>query len=146
MTSGRRYDRNLEDSPAHEVPLMTAPPDQTTSTQSQSSDRYYYLLAASCGAFAGWVDLRVADLLLTAMVVLSANMLLGLLRPRHPWRWVLLVGLFVPVVEGLAYFFFSQKPDRAQIYESFLAFVPGIAGAYGGSVGRTVVENLFIKR
>ncbi len=126
------------------VPPMTAPPDPTT--RNPSSDRYYYLLAVSCGAFAGWVDLQVADLLLTAIVVLSANMLLGLLRPRHPWRWVLLIGIFVPVVEGLAYCFFSQKPDRAQIYESFLAFVPGIAGAYGGSVGRTVVENLFVKR
>jgi hypothetical protein len=109
----------------------------------KSSDRFYYLLAASAGAVAGWVDIRISDLLLTAMVVLVANMLLGLLRPRRPWRWVLLVGLFVPLVEWLAYFFLSEKPDRAQIYESFLAFVPGIAGAYGGSVGRTVVENLF---
>jgi hypothetical protein len=109
----------------------------------KSSDRFYYLLAASAGAVAGWVDIRIGDLLLTAMVVLVANMLLGLLRPRRPWRWVLLVGLFVPLVEWLAYFFLSEKPDRAQIYESFLAFVPGVAGAYGGSVGRTVVENLF---
>jgi hypothetical protein len=113
------------------------------SPRKKSSDRFYYLLAASAGALAGWVDIRIGDLLLTAMVVLVANMLLGLLRPRRPWRWVLLVGLFVPLVEWLAYFFLSEKPDRAQIYESFLAFVPGIAGAYGGSVGRTVVENLF---
>jgi hypothetical protein len=56
---------------------------------------------------------------------------------------VLLVGVFVPVVEWLAYFFLSEKPERAQIYESFLAFVPGIAGAVGGSVGRGVVDNLF---
>jgi hypothetical protein len=114
-----------------------------TSPRKKSSDRFYYLLAASAGAVAGWVDIRIGDLLLTAIVVLVANMLLGLLRPRRPWRWVLLVGLFVPLVEWLAYFFLSEKPDRAQIYESFLAFVPGIAGAYGGSVGRTVVENLF---
>jgi hypothetical protein len=113
------------------------------SPRKKSSDRFYYLLAASAGALAGWVDIRIGDLLLTAMVVLVANMFLGLLRPRRPWRWVLLVGLFVPLVEWLAYFFLSEKPDRAQIYESFLAFVPGIAGAYGGSVGRTVVENLF---
>jgi hypothetical protein len=111
-----------------------------------SRDRFYYLVAAASGAFAGWIDIRVGDLLLTAMVVLIANMSLGLLRPRRPWRWVLLVGLFVPLVEWLAYFFLSEKPERAQIYESFLAFVPGIAGAYGGSVGRTVVENLFRKK
>jgi len=54
--------------------------------------------------------------------------------------------VFVPAVEWLAYFFLSQKPERAQIYESFLAFVPGIAGAFGGAVGRNVVDNLFSKK
>jgi len=106
-------------------------------------DGFYSLLAAMSGVLAGWLDIKVGDLLLTAMVVLAACMLLGILSPRRPWRWVLLVGVFVPVVEWLAYFFFSQKPDRAQIYESFLAFVPGIAGAFGGAIGRGVVDNLF---
>src|ERR1019366_6069031 len=100
-------------------------------------DRFYYLLAAVLGALAGGLDIKVGDLLLTA------NILLGILSPRRPWRWVVLVGGFVPVVEWLAYFFLSQKPERAQIYESFLAFLPGIAGAYGGAVGRDVVDNLF---
>ena len=98
------------------------------------------------GALAGWLDIKVGDLLLTAMVVLAACMLLGILSPRRPWRWVLLVGVFVPVVEWLAFFFLSQKPDRAQIYESFLAFVPGIAGAFGGAMGRGVVDNLFARK
>ncbi len=106
-------------------------------------DRFYYLLAAISGAAAGWLDIKVSDLLLTAMVVLAANILLGILSPRRPWRWVLIIGVFVPVVEWLAYFFLTQKPDRAQIYESFLAFLPGIAGAYGGAMGRRVVDNLF---
>jgi hypothetical protein len=106
-------------------------------------DTFYYLLAAMSGAAAGWLDIKVGDLLLTAMVVLAANMVLGFLSPRRPWRWVVLVGLFVPVVEWLAYFFLSEKPERAQIYESFLAFVPGIAGAFGGAMGRGVVDNLF---
>ncbi len=110
------------------------------------SDAFYYLLASACGVFAGIIDIRVGDLLFTAMIVLAACMLLGILRPWRPWRWVLLIGLFVPVVDGLAYVFFSQKPDRAQIYESFLAFLPGIAGAYGGAMGRGVVNNLFEKR
>jgi hypothetical protein len=70
-------------------------------------------------------------------------MLLGFLSPRRPWRWVLIVGVFVPVVEWLAYFYLSQKPERAQIYESFLAFMPGIAGAYGGAIGRGVVDKIF---
>jgi hypothetical protein len=109
-------------------------------------DRFCYLLAVMSGALAGWLDIKVGDLLLTAMVVLAACMLLGILSPRRPWRWVLLVGVFVPVVEWLAYFYLSQKPDRAQIYESFLAFVPGIAGAFGGAMGRGVVDNLFARK
>ena len=105
-----------------------------------------YLLAVLSGVLAGWADIKVGDLLLTAMIVLAACMLLGILSPRKPWRWVLLVGVFVPAVEWLAYFFLSQKPERAQIYESFLAFVPGIAGAFGGAVGRNVADNLFAKK
>jgi phosphotransferase system glucose/maltose/N-acetylglucosamine-specific IIC component len=109
-------------------------------------DGFYYLLAALSGALAGWLDIKVGDLLLTTMVVVAANMLLGFLSPRQPWRWVVLVGVFVPVVEWLAYHFLSEKPARAQVYESFLAFMPGIAGAFGGAVGRGVVDNLFAEK
>src|SRR5450631_2033892 len=119
---------------------------QDTLKSKSGGDVVYYLLAGLSGALAGWLDIKVADLLLTAMVVLSANMLLGFLSPRKPWRWVVLVGLFVPVVEWLAYWFLTQKPERAQIYESFLAFLPGIAGAFGGAMGRGVVDNLFAKK
>src|SRR5450631_3498567 len=90
-------------------------------------DSFCYLLAAMSG-------------------VLAANMLLGFMSPRRPWRWVLVIGVFVPVVEWLAYFYLTQKPERAQIYESFLAFLPGIAGAFGGAMGRGVVDNLFAKK
>ena len=105
-------------------------------------DAFYYLLAVLFGTLAGWLAIKVGDLLLTAMVVLAANMLLGFLSPRKPWRWVVLVGVLVPLVEWLAYFFLTEKPQRAQIYESFLAFFPGIAGAFGGAIGRGVVDNL----
>ena len=104
---------------------------------------FYYLLAIACGVFGGWVDIKVGDLLFTAMIVLASCMLLGFISPRRPWRWVALIGICIPIVEWTAYFLLSQKPERAQIYESFLAFLPGIAGAYGGSIGRGVVDNLF---
>jgi len=102
----------------------------------------FYLLAAVCGALTGWADVEVNDLLFTALLVLSACILLGILRPRWPWRWVLVVGLFIPLVEFAAYFLLTVKPSRAQVYGSFLAFLPGFAGAYGGSLMRGVFENL----
>jgi len=43
----------------------------------------FYLLAALAGIATGWVDVAINDLLFTALLVLMACMLLGLLRPRR---------------------------------------------------------------
>jgi ABC-type multidrug transport system permease subunit len=107
-----------------------------------TGDLFYYVLAAACGIGIGWADVVVNDLLFTALLVVMACMLLGILRPRWPWRWVVAVGIFVPLTEFAAYVFLTVKPTRAQTYGSFLAFLPGFAGAYGGAVVRRVVENL----
>lgn len=125
---------------------MATSPDPLIRERKPGGDGGYYALAAVFGAAAGWIDIKVGDLLLTAMVVLASCMLLGFISPRKPWRWVVIVGICIPIVEWSAYFFLSEKPYRAQIYESFLAFLPGIAGAVGGAVGRGVVENLFAKK
>lgn len=106
-------------------------------------DGLQYFLAAAFGVLAGWVDIRVGDLLFTALIVLASCMLLGFVRPKNAWRWVVLVGIFVPLTDWFAYAVLSQKPERAQIYESFLSFLPGIAGAYGGAFAHGVVKNLF---
>lgn len=113
-----------------------------TAGSAARSDAWFYVLAALCGIATGAADVVVNDLLFTALLVLAACILLGILRPRWPWRWVLIVGVFIPLTELAAYVVLTVKPSRAQIYESFLAFFPGIAGAYGGSVLRGVMENL----
>jgi len=114
------------------------------SNQSDSrTDTMLNLFGVFLGLCAGVLDVKIGDLLLTAMFVLASTMLLGLLRPQKPWRWTLLVGVFVPVVQLLAYWLVTAKPYRAQIYESFLGFLTGIAGAYGGSVARKGWNQLF---
>lgn len=110
--------------------------------ENRQSDWFFYLLAAACGGVVGWVDVAVDDLLLTALLMVASCMLLGILRPRWPWRWVVTVGVFVPLTELAAYLALTMKPTRAQIYASFLAFLPGVAGAYGGSIMRNVFETL----
>ena len=109
----------------------------------RKNDRRIYALGALLGLIAGFLDVKFSDLLLTALFVLAATMLLGALRPQRPWRWTLLVAVFVPAVQCIAYFLLTEKPYRAQIYESFLGFLTGIAGAYSGAVGRRVVGELF---
>ena len=106
------------------------------------SDAPIYVLAVVAGIATGWADVAVNDLLFTALLVLTACMLLGLLRPRWPWRWVVVVGAFIPLAEFVAYVFFAVKPTRGQLYGSFLASLAGIAGAYGGSLMRGVLDNL----
>jgi hypothetical protein len=115
-----------------------------TSEQGSSAggDAWFYLLAALCGIGTGWADVTVNDLLFTALLVLASCMMLGLLRRRCPWRWVVAVGVFIPLTELAAYVILTVKPTRAQVYGSFLAFLPGIAGAYGGSIMRSVIDNL----
>ena len=109
----------------------------------EKSDRGIYILGAVLGVCAGLLDVKFGDLLLTALFVLAGTMLLGALRPQRPWRWTLLVAVFVPVVQGIAYLVLTEKPYRAQIYESFLGFLTGIAGAYGGSIGRRGLGELW---
>lgn len=108
----------------------------------KNSDTIYYVIGAGLGILAGIADVLVGDLLLTALLVLISTMLLGILRPDRPWRWIVLVAVFVPVTELLAYLFLTQKPYPAQIYESFLGFLTGAAGAYGGALGRRAVNEI----
>jgi ABC-type multidrug transport system permease subunit len=116
----------------------------TTSTQS-GGEAPFYFLAVLCGAGAGWADVVVDDLLFTALLVLASCMLLGLLRPRWPWRWVVMIGAMIPLTEFAAYVIRTIKPTRAQVYGSFLSFLPGIAGAYGGAMMRGVADHLLRK-
>jgi hypothetical protein len=101
-----------------------------------------YVLGVILGICAGVLDVKAGDLLLTALFVLASTMLLGALRPQRAWRWILIVGVFVPIVQLLAYVFLTEKPYAAQLYESCLGFLTGIAGAYGGSVVRLGINEL----
>ena len=107
-----------------------------------SRDTSYYFLAAACGIATGCADVLVNDLLFTALLVLASCMFLGMMRRRQPWRWVIAVAVFVPLTEWAANMLTAIKPTRAQIYGSFLTALPGLAGAYGGSQVRSVIDNL----
>jgi len=122
--------------------MPSHPKNDLCTTTLGKSDVFFYFLAALFGIGTGWADVAINDLLFTALLVLMACILLGMLRPRWPWRWVLLVGIFVPFTEMAAYLMLRVKPTRAQVYGSYLAFLPGIAGAYGGAILRRVMDHL----
>ena len=107
------------------------------------SDIPYYILAVLLGLAAGFLELRLGDLLITALFVLISTMVLGFLRSKAPWRWTIIVGAFVPLVWLFAYAFAAQRPYRAQLWESGLGFLTGVAGAYCGAFTHKVIDELF---
>jgi hypothetical protein len=114
---------------------------------SQSRDGLFYGLAVLFGIVSGVVHVTVEDPLLTALSVVAFTMVLGFMRPRKPWRWTLLVGLFVPtvmIVANLLHYY--ETLSRAGLYGSGLIILPGFAGAYGGSVGRIFMREVFLKK
>jgi len=110
------------------------------------NDPLFYLFAAACGLFSGWVNQVVDDALLTALCMVGFAMLLGTWKPLHPWRWVLLVWIGVPVV--LAYYGFIVKwpHDRGQVYGAFLQILAASAGGFGGHFMRNMINHVFLKK
>jgi hypothetical protein len=103
------------------------------------------LLGAGCGVLHVLVEtMDEPDPLLSALAVTVCTMLLGLLRPARPWRWVLLVGVPVPLAIAIASIVIPTAHfTRASIGGSVLVSLPGCAGAFGGSVLRRKFSELF---
>jgi len=95
------------------------------------------------GAATGYVNVRVEDLMLTAVMVTAFAMFLAFLRPEHPWRWAVTVSAIIPIGEVVAFKMTGQKLNRAGISEAILAVLPANAGAYGGAALRTVIRELW---
>jgi hypothetical protein len=86
------------------------------------------------------------DPLLSALAVTMATMMMGLLQPARPWRWVLLIGVPVPLVMFVANFVMpTVNFTRAAIAGSLLIALPGCAGAFGGSILRRKMTELFLE-
>jgi hypothetical protein len=103
------------------------------------------LLGVACGLLHVLVEtMDEPDPLLSALAVTMATMLLGVLRPARPWRWVLFVGLPVPLAILIAKFVIPTAHfTRASIAGSLLVSLPGCAGAFGGSVLRRKLTDIF---
>jgi hypothetical protein len=103
------------------------------------------LLGVACGVLHVLVEtMDEPDPLLSALAVTVATMLLGLLRPSRPWRWVLFVGVPVPLAILIASLVIPTAHfTRASIAGSVLVSLPGCAGAFGGSLLRRKVSEIF---
>ena len=108
-------------------------------------DVFIYGLAILLGIAAGIVNANLGDVLVTTLFVLISTLALGFMRPRRAWRWILIVGIFVPLLQLITYLWLGWKPYRAQIWESGLGFLTGTAGCYCGALARLGVDELVRK-
>jgi hypothetical protein len=104
-------------------------------------------LGVGCGVLHVLVEtMGEPDPLLSALAVTVTTMILGLLRPARPWRWVLLVGIPVPLAVLVAKVVIPTVHfTRAGIAGSILVSLPGCAGAFGGSVLRRKFSQIFLE-
>jgi flagellar biosynthesis protein FliQ len=123
---------------------MNSDPRPAPVSPAPAEGPWVWAVGGVLGAFCGFVEIKVGDLLLTAFLVLACTMFLGFARPQRPWRWTLLVCVCVPLARLVAAFLMRQFTARAQIYESLLAFLPGVVGAYAGHFMRNLASRIFM--
>ena len=126
--------------------MSSNPKTMAAPAKPENGDALFYAIAVALGMLCGVVHVGVRDPLLTALSVLVSTMFLGYMRPSRPWRWVLLVGLFVPaVMTGANLMGYYRDLSRAGLYGSALIMLPGVAGAFGGHFGRAFMREMFGK-
>ncbi len=105
------------------------------------------LLGAGCGVLHVLVEtMDQPDPVLSALAVTSVTMMLGLLRPARPLRWVLLVGIPVPLAILVASLVIPALHfTRASVAGAILISLPGFAGAFGGSILRRKLAQIFFE-
>jgi hypothetical protein len=101
-----------------------------------------YALAVVLGLLVAWFDV-VAPFgddteKGTILLWLVCSAVLGLLQPRQPWRWALLVGLGVPAVHFVLHTL-GRPSLNPNTYTTILILLPislvvCFCGAYGGAL------------
>ena len=113
----------------------------------ESKTALMYFIAVLLGGLCGALHISLEDPLLTPLAVLSATMIMGFARPFRPWRWIILVGVPVPLVTGIAVAVgFVKVWDRALMAGAVLAILVGCAGSIGGAVFRRFFDNVFFQK
>ncbi len=91
------------------------------------------VVALACGLAIAYVDTRPHwdDTGITVFALLVCCVLLGLLAPKRPWLWALLVGIWIPVFNIVA----------THNFGSVLALIFPFFGAYAGMLVGMLVRK-----
>lgn len=91
-------------------------------------------LAVILGLVVGFLDLRVTEVVLTILALMTSGMLLGLIQPKAAWRWALLIAIGLPIMEIVAIItgMHTAEPVRLDPLIALAALGFSLLGAYAG--------------
>ena len=93
-----------------------------------------YALATFCGFLVAFIDIHSDEIQFPALLLLAFSFFLGFINASSAWRWGLLVGLWVPLVQPLRSIGSQDADNVSVLLPSLAGFVFSFAGAYGGAV------------
>jgi hypothetical protein len=92
-----------------------------------------YSLAAALTVFTGFVYMNSEEVRVAALIIMVSAGTLALIEPRAAWRWALILGLSIPIINLIVPLMDDTTLFNLNSYwNSFIAFIPASIGAYGG--------------
>jgi hypothetical protein len=99
-------------------------------------------LAIIFSIITGYINITATEVQAPMGCILLFAFLAGLIQPKAPWRWALLIGLSIPLSTfiGLAInFHFPDPPPHFPITLVVLV-IPALIAAYGGSLVSRLIQ------
>lgn len=97
------------------------------------------------GLFLGWLTAFTDHLShepqLPALLLLASSFFLAFARPRHAWRWALLIGVWIPAggLIGLTLKVAERPPSHSLAW--LVPLILALVGAYGGAFAAQVAAG-----
>ena len=97
-------------------------------------------LSIGLGFIAAYAALHSAGDLLVYVLLVMFGGLVGYLGPRVPWRWGLVLGIWVPIAQIVDRLSDPMgAPPTYKLFQPLLAFVPAFVGVYAGALVRRLI-------
>lgn len=90
----------------------------------------------------GWLDLHTTEVIVTVVSLLATGIALGLLGPKAPWRWAVLIALGLPVMTAVAKLSGIRTAEPVQLDSrvTLVALAFALLGSYAGALLRRVAS------
>lgn len=98
-------------------------------------------LAFGLGLGVGWLDLHTTEVTVPILALLASGLLMGILRPRAVWRWVILiiVGLTIMIIFAFATDMQTAEPIQFDLRITLVMSIFVLLSAYAGRLLSSII-------